>query len=110
MAFGPKSTNPRERRSFAHAKLANIKQGESDYSSTFEAIKAASHGRKGSESGFSSALSNVAVVLVDWSATSFATEGVVHHNFGGYVMPRAETKRWTTLGKRDSRSCGQEII
>lgn len=97
MAFGPESNNPRERRAYAHAKLSQLKQGEATYEEAFEAVKAASHNRKGQASGFAESLGKTAVVLVDWGATGFQRPGIIHHNFGGYLMPREETTRWTAL-------------
>lgn len=97
MAFGPESSNPRERRAYAHAKLSQLKQGETTYEEAFDAVKTASHKRKGQASGFAESLGKTAVVLVDRGAIGFQRPGIVHHNFGGYLMPREETTRWTAL-------------
>lgn len=97
MAFSPNSNNPRERRAFAHTKLSQLKQGKATYEEASGAVRAASHNRKGQASGFAESLGKIAVVLVDWSCTSFQRPGIVHHNFGGYVMPQSETDRWTAL-------------
>jgi hypothetical protein len=100
MAFGPNSNNPRERRAYAHAKLVQLKHGEASYAETYAAIEAASQNRKGRTSGFKESLGNTAVVLVNWSMVSSPRPGIVHYNFGGFVMPREETTRWTEPGKR----------
>ena len=100
MAFGPNSTNPRERRAYAHTMLAQLKQGEVRYGEALEAVDAASQTRKGKESGLAQSLGNTAVVLVDWGATSFERPGIIHHNFGGFLMSKAEAERWTAMGSR----------
>lgn len=97
MAFGPESKNPRERRAYAHTKLLQLRQCQATYEDTFEAVWAATHNRKGRASGFAESLGKIAVVLVDWSVGGVPRPDIVHHNFGGYLMPREETDYWTDL-------------
>ena len=72
--FGPDSTNPRLRRAFAHAKIAQYQHGEVTYEEAFDAAQSASQNRKGRESGFGRALGNV---LVDAYAQRFDNDTVV---------------------------------
>ncbi len=54
--FGPESTNPRERRAYAHAMIETHRHREIPQRTAELAIKAASHTQKGASSGFEQAL------------------------------------------------------
>lgn len=58
MAFGPESTNPRERRAYAHAMIGKLASGEVTYGEALEAAYYASCTQKGQRSGFEGALVN----------------------------------------------------
>jgi hypothetical protein len=78
MAFGANSTNPRERRAYAHAKLAHIKEagyaGKQSVSDALDealqAVVAASGTQKGKMSGFVGRLAKEAVVVGDLAGDS----------------------------------------
>ncbi len=72
--FGPESTNPRNRRAFAHAKISQYKSGEATYGEAFEAAHKASPTRKGEVSGFGRALGGV---MVDAYAQRYDNDTVV---------------------------------
>lgn len=72
--FGPESTNPRNRRAFAHAKVSQYKSGEATYGEAFEAAHKASTTRKGEASGFGRALGGV---MVDAYAQRYDNDTVV---------------------------------
>jgi hypothetical protein len=72
--FNSESSNPRDRRAFAHAKISQFKQGEATYGEAFEAAHKASHARKGEQSSFGRALGNV---VVDAYAQDFDSDTVV---------------------------------
>lgn len=59
--FGPDSTNPRFRRAFAHAQIAQLRAGEATFDDARTAVDAAKHTRKGKDSHFEAALSSAAV-------------------------------------------------
>lgn len=96
-SFGPQSTNPRQRRAYAHAQLARLREGTGSLEGTRIAIEAASATGKGRASNFIAALVNIGLdkaagsthVFVDWSADS--PERAV---FGGYLMPESEIAIW----------------
>lgn len=77
MAFGPESTNPRERRAYAHAKLAKLRDpgtlGNTWHCDAVDeallAVKAASGTRKGNSSGFAGRLAKEAVIIGDLETT-----------------------------------------
>lgn len=88
MAFGIDSNNPRELYAYAHAKLTELRSGKATYVDTLMAILAASQNRDGRASELSARLGKIAVLLVEWVATCPDSEpGLIHHNFGGFVMP-----------------------
>lgn len=60
MAFGPESTNPRERRAYAHAIIGKLASGEVNYGEALQAAYKASRTTKGEASGFEGALRNAA--------------------------------------------------
>lgn len=64
MAFGPESTNPRERRAYAHTMISKLAMGEVNYGEALQATYKASRTVKGGTSGFEGALSNAADKVV----------------------------------------------
>lgn len=64
MTFGPESTNPRERRAYAHTMIGKLAAGEVNYGEALEAAYKASQTVKGEASGFEGALSNAADKVV----------------------------------------------
>ncbi|MDB5161457.1 MAG: hypothetical protein JWO96_837 [Candidatus Saccharibacteria bacterium] len=58
MAFGPESTNPRERRAYAHMKIAKLAIGKADYGEALQAAYLANGTQKGKGSHFDEALEN----------------------------------------------------
>lgn len=56
--FGPESTDPRIRRAFAHAQIANLRAGKVSHEEASAAVAAANQTRKGANSGFEGALRN----------------------------------------------------
>lgn len=82
--FGPNSTNPRQRRAFAHAKIKRFKDGEASYGEAFEAAHAASSGSKGERSNFGRSLGSV---VVDAYAQRFDNDTVV---VSGLSLPKQQ--------------------
>jgi len=75
--FGPESTNPRDRRAFAHAMIKRFNDGEATYREAFEAAHAACNGRKGERSEFGKPLGKVVVVACAQVYVDDTVTGVV---------------------------------
>lgn len=82
--FGPNSTNPREIRAYAHAKIKQFKDGDASYSEAFEAAHAASGGSKGERSHFGRLLGGV---VVDAYVQNFDNDTVV---VSGLSLPKQQ--------------------
>lgn len=63
--FGPDSTNPRQRRAYAHAAINSLAKGQGSALEALRAVDAATTTRKGAESGFEGALENAAAKSLD---------------------------------------------
>jgi hypothetical protein len=63
MAFGPESTNPRERRAYAHTMISKLASGEVNYGIALQAAWLASQTVKGEASGFEFSLANAAAKI-----------------------------------------------
>jgi len=117
MAFGPESTNPRERRAYAHAKLAKLRDpgtlGPKWYCDALDeallAVKAASGTKKGNASGFAGRLARESVIVGDvgknpdkvilWSPRYRATGQI---RVDGYVTDGVEHDVLDIAGQSDS--------
>lgn len=99
MTFGPNSNNPRERRSYAHTKIGELRTGDSTFDEARRAVDAASGSRKAERSDFETALLNAAlgsranspesVVFIDWAGPGYSDTV-----FGGYAMTQEEAELW----------------
>lgn len=97
MTFGPESTNPRERRAYAHAKLARLKKGEATYGEAADAVLNAIHTTKGKASGFAESLGKSAVLLVDCAGDGDGSYVWVK----GYPMSAEEAAKWSADAHND---------
>jgi hypothetical protein len=64
MAYGPESTNPRERRAYAESLVLDLRAGKGDYAETLTAVVAARATEKGQRSGLAQALGKTAGLFV----------------------------------------------
>jgi|GEM_PF-3201251 len=82
--FGPESTNPRQRRAYAHAVINQYKAGEATYAEAFEAAYAGSQaGAKGRDSHFGRAVGGVVI-------SAFTQDFVNDTVIAGVLSPKSQ--------------------
>lgn len=105
MSFSPESNNPRERRSYAGAKLVEYRAGQTSYGETADAVLDALHTRKGRIAGLAETLGKSAVLYVSWQIGT-----PDYTTVGGYAMSTDEAAMWANARTYRRGGYGQEYV
>ena len=78
MPFGPESTNPRERRAYAHAIIKKFHDGTATYADAYSASQSANQTVKGERSGFDAAIGPIFIegVCFDYANDRTVLSGI----------------------------------
>lgn len=109
MAFGPESTNPRERRAYAHTMIGKLASSEVNYGEALLAAYIASRNRKGAKSGFEGALSNAADKVVQQERGRSGNRGIRRVPLN-WQHPKDETGNFIPLYDTREPSGGKYTI